>query len=526
MVQAVRRLLWILGIVVAVVAAVLVALWSGVVFRLPGGLTVNFPGFSGDPMPDDVLRQRIRLPAGFSISTYAAGVPSARMLRFTPRGDLLVSSPPQGKVYLLEADADGDGAADGVVELLSGLDRPHGLDLHDGWLYVAETGAVARVRFDAAERRPSGDVERVVTGIPAGGNHWTRTVRVGPDGWIYLSIGSSCNVCIEDDPRRAAIVRYRLDGSDEQVYASGLRNAVGFAWRPETGELYATDNGRDLLGDDFPPCELNVVVEGAFYGWPHANGDRVPDPNYGKGERERIAASIPPVHGFAAHTAPLGIAFYDAEAFPERYRGAAFVALHGSWNRSTKIGYEVVGLFFEADGSVREEAFAKGFEIDEKVHGRPVDVAVGPDGALYVSDDFTGSVYRIVYGEAPAARRAAPVPAATVVGARTGAQETAEVVVGEGAAGADRRAELAPEEILAVSSRGAGLFAASGCAACHIEGHQTGGETLKPLAGLAARYTVDSLAVFLAAPQPPMPLYPFDEQQRRDLAVHLLAAHP
>jgi glucose/arabinose dehydrogenase len=363
---------------------------------------------------------------------------------------------------------------------------------------------VARVRFDSATRQLGGSGERFIRGLPAGGSHWTRTVRVGPDGWIYVSIGSSCNVCIEDDPRRAAIVRYRADGSGEEVFASGLRNSVGFDWRPGTEDLYATDNGRDLLGDDFPPCELNRVVEGGFYGWPFANGDRVPDPRYGKGEEARIAASIPPAHGFAAHTAPLGITFYDHGAFPERYRGAAFVALHGSWNRASKIGYEVVALFFDAEGSVREESFASGFEVDGKVYGRPVDAAVGPDGALYVSDDFTGSIYRIAYGETTRARGAG-APAV------------------DAAPGGDPLAALGAEERARASDRGRALFDANGCAACHVAGAQKGGETYKPLEDLRARYTIESLATFLAAPQPPMPLYPFDDSQRRDVAVHLLA---
>jgi glucose/arabinose dehydrogenase len=241
-----------------------------------------------------------------------------------------------------------------------------------------------------------GDLETVVEGIPGGGNHWTRTLRFGPDGWMYVSIGSSCNVCEERDPRRAAIVRYRPDGSGAEVFATGLRNAVGFDWRPGSGELYATDNGRDLLGDDFPPCELNRVVQGGFYGWPRANGDRVPDPDRGAGHEEEIARSIPPVHGFRAHTAPLGMTFLRSESLPPAYRGAALAALHGSWNRSRKDGYEVVSLHWTGD-VVEERRFLWGFEVDEDVVGRPVDVLEGPDGAIYVSDDYAGSVYRIVW---------------------------------------------------------------------------------------------------------------------------------
>ncbi len=387
-----QRLKWILA-----VGAVLIALaYTARRRHWLSGVTFNGPSGTAAPMPEATLRDRIQLPEGFAIGTFASDIPSARMLRFTATGDLLVSSRGTGKVWLVDRDGDGDGHADGQQVLLKGLNSPHGLVLHEDWLYVAETDAVLRVRFDAASRTASGELERIIRGLPTGG-HATKTIGIGPDGLLYLSMGSSCNVCINEDRRRAAITRYQLDGSGEQVYATGLRNAVGFAWQPGTGALYATDNGRDLLGDDFPPDELNRIVEGAFCGWPFANGDRVPDPNYGAGKDDLIATSIPPAHSFAAHVAALGITFYTATSFPEHYRGAAFVAQHGSWNRSRKSGYKVVALRFAADGWIDEEDFASGFEIDEKVYARPVDVAVGPDGALYVSDDFTGSIYRIAY---------------------------------------------------------------------------------------------------------------------------------
>lgn len=484
-------------------AATLAGLLGCSNYYLPlGRMTVNFPGFTGDAMAESEVRTRLRVPEGFAVNTWASGIENARFMRFTETGDLLVSSPRQGKVFLLERDANGDGTADGRRVLLEGLNRPHGIDLHDGWLYVGETDAVLRVRFDATTGRVSGTPERIVTGLPEGGNHWTRTVGIGPDEKLYVSIGSSCNVCIEDDPRRAAIVRYELDGSDERLYATGLRNAVGFDWQPGTGDLYATDNGRDFLGDDFPPCELDRVVAGGFYGWPFANGSRVPDPDYGEGRQDLIAGSIPPVHGFAAHTAPLGMVFYDGTMFPERYRGAIFVAEHGSWNRSRKSGYQVVVVFLE-EGGAREEPFLTGLEVDEKVYGRPVDVAVGPDGALYVSDDFTGSVYRVVYGGA------APLPA-NGPAARPVA--------------ADPLADLGQADLAASRRRGHELWTTHDCATCHVEGG--GADTYRPLAGLAAKYDLASLARFLAVPQPPMPAYPLDDEERRDLAVYLLSSHP
>ena len=370
---------------------------------LPERYAVNAPILQmlrgAAPPEADVIQSRLVVPEGFSVAAYASGLPNARFLRFTPTGDLLVSQPRAGHVSLLERDANADGRADGTRVLIGDLNRPHGLELHDGWLYIAEMDAIGRVRFDAAARRLLGEYERIATGLPSGGNHWSRTVRIGPDGMLYVSVGSSCNVCEERDPRRAAILRFQADGSEPELYATGLRNAVGFDWRPGTGELFATDNGRDLLGDNFPPCELNRVERGGFYGWPFANGDRVPDPDLGAGNEERIEGSIPPVHGFAAHTAPLGIAFLREESTPPELVGSALVALHGSWNRTEKDGYKVVSLHWAEDGSIRERDFLVGFEVDEDVIGRPVDVAQGPDGMIYVSDDFAGMVYRVAFRE-------------------------------------------------------------------------------------------------------------------------------
>lgn len=476
----------------------------------PGGWTVNFAGFSGDPLPERTLRQRIMVPPGFSINVYADGVANARLLLFTDAGDLLVSAPRQGKVLLLAHDANGDGIADGQRVLLEGLYQPHGLAYRDGWLYVAETTGVLRVRFDPTTGTVRGEPERIIRGLPDGGSHWTRTIHIGPDGKLYVSIGSSCNVCVGDDPRRAAILRFNLDGSGEERYATGLRNAVDFAWQPGTGDLYATDNGRDLLGDDFPPDELDRIVPGGFYGWPFANGDRVPDPDFGTGHEREIAVSIPPAHDFAAHVAALGIAFYEPPvgrppaAFPAAYRGAAFVAQHGSWNRSKKIGYQVVALHFGADGTITEEPFAAGFMVDEKVFGRPVGVAVGPDGALYVSDDFTGSIYRVAYGQ-PAAGSAGPAARPTLAG--------------------EPLAGLTADDRERLRARGEALWNANPCAACHLPG-QAATDAYRPLSGLRTKYSIDSLVAFLRTPQPPMPVFPFSDEQRRELAVYLLATYP
>ena len=375
----------------------------GFLFLLPERCTVNMAFLRQDTLAPAELRERIKLPPGSSIAVYASDLPGVRVLRFTEAGDLLASLPEAGSIVLLEQDRNRDGRPDGRREVVGGLERPHGIDVFEGFVYVAETGAIGRMRFDAKTGQAAGPYRRIVRDLPAGGNHWSRSVRFGPDGLMYVTVGSSCNVCIEDHPWRAAMLRFRADGSGAEVYATGLRNTVAFDWRPGAGGpgggvLYGADIGRDLLGDDVPPDELNGIERGGFYGWPYAYGDRVPDPDFGTRNVDLIAGSLTPVHGFAAHSSPTGMTFLRGQGLPADYRGAALVALHGSWNRTEKQGYEVVSLHFAEDGRITERKFAIGFEVDEDVIGRPSDVAEGPDGAIYISDDFTGSVYRVSFG--------------------------------------------------------------------------------------------------------------------------------
>jgi glucose/arabinose dehydrogenase len=376
---------------------------------LPERYAVNAPmlnmmsgWFGADTPAEKLFGARIRVPSGFTVGVFAAELPGVRFLRPLPGGGLLATTPRVGRVWLLSPDRDGDGRSDGSRVLLEALDRPHGLDLHDGWLYVAEASAIGRVRIDPDTGATDGKYEHVVTGLPEGENHWSRQVRFGPDGWMYVTVGSSCNACIEPDPRRAAMLRFRPDGSEPQTYATGLRNSVGYDWQPGTGALYATDNGRDLLGDDFPPCELNLIRQGGFYGWPFANGDRVPDPDLGASHPDRVRDSIPPAHAFGAHVAPLGITFLRNPRLPAEWRGAALVAQHGSWNRTHKSGYKVVSLHWGDDGKITERDFLVGFEENENVIGRPVDVAEASDGTIYVSDDYASSVYWVKFGAAAA----------------------------------------------------------------------------------------------------------------------------
>lgn len=331
--------------------------------------------------PFDLARS-LHLPPGFQISVFASGLNSPRLMAFSPEGELYVSLPRAGSVVKLP-DRDGDGVADQAVPVATGLNRPHGLAFHNGSLYVAETNRVVRLT-------PAG-VDVVVPDLPAGGQHWTRTIGFGPDGMLYVAAGSSCNVCREQDERRAAIMQFRPDGSGGRIYARGLRNAVGLAWHPETGELWATENGRDHLGDDLPPDEINVVRAGSHYGWPQCYGNRVVDAGWGS--EEFCRGTQPPAVALQAHSAPLGLNFYLGTQFPESYLGHLFVALHGSWNRTEPTGYKLIRV--RPDGVV--EDFATGWLAGRLAWGRPVQPVVGPDGALYVSDDHAGAIYRIWY---------------------------------------------------------------------------------------------------------------------------------
>jgi glucose/arabinose dehydrogenase len=337
----------------------------------------------------------IRLPPGFAIELFAKDLGYARFLALDPRGTLLVSVPRAGRVLALPDD-DGNGRADALVPVVEGLDLPHGLAFLDGQLYVAETGRVLRFDYDAAARRVRGEPVVVVPDLPPRGGHWTRTIAVGPDRRLYVSVGSSCNNCEERDRRRAAIYRYEPDGRGGAPFATGLRNAVGLAFRPGTGELWATVNGRDWLGEDRPAEYVTRVEEGGFYGWPYCHwtaGGLVQDPDLGGGEHCRAVRR--PQLLYQAHAAPLGLAFYTGAQFPPEYRGDAFVALHGSWNRSVPVGYKVIRV--RLGGTPVAEDFATGWLAGSRSWGRPVDLAVAPDGALFLSDDGLGAVYRITY---------------------------------------------------------------------------------------------------------------------------------
>jgi glucose/arabinose dehydrogenase len=336
----------------------------------------------------------LKVPAGFAIEVFAAKVGSPRFMALDPSGTLLVSEPARGRVLALP-DRGGRGKADGIQTVVNGLDQPHGLAFKDGALYVAENGRVQRFHYDPATLKATQPTV-IVPGLPAGSGHWTRTVVFGPDGAMYVSVGSSCNVCRESDKRRAAVLRYNADGSGERIFASGLRNAVGLAFQPGTGALWATVNERDWRGDDLPPDMITEVRDGAFHGWPDCltvGGKVIPDDRFEKGARcDRVT---PPTVEIQAHSAPLGLAFYTGTQFPAEYRGSLFVAFHGSWNRTVPTGYKVVRVRFRDGKPAGVEDFATGWLDGPSAWGRPVDLIVGRDGALYLSDDGAGRIYRI-----------------------------------------------------------------------------------------------------------------------------------
>jgi glucose/arabinose dehydrogenase len=340
---------------------------------------------------------KLKLPQGFKINVFATAK-EPRMMTWTPGGVLLVSDMGAGDVLALP-DRNHDGKADETVKVLTGLKMPHGMAFHDGKLYVAETNRT--VRYDWNEQTLKATNPQVITKTPTGG-HSTRTILFAPNGKLYLSIGSSCNVCIEKDQRRAAVVEMNPDGTGERIFAKGLRNAVGIVWNDKTNSIWTTENGRDMLGDDLPPEEINDLgKDGGDFGWPYCYGNKLANPEYK--DAKRCASTIPPAVEMQAHSAPLGLAFNRGSQFPAEYKDDLFVAFHGSWNRSIPTGYKVVRIHW-TNGKPQVEDFLTGFlpegsKSRDGLVGRPVGVLFAQDGTLFVTDDEDGTIYRVTYGK-------------------------------------------------------------------------------------------------------------------------------
>jgi len=337
---------------------------------------------------------RLSAPPGFTVSVYASDLGNPRGMAWSPDGSLYVCDMNNGRILRLIDDGQGESREFQVV--LEGLRHPHSLAFYRGDLYVGETHRVSR--FKLGDHRLTGEDGRTIADLPSGGGHSTRTVLFGPDGKLYVSIGSSCNACVEEDERRASLWRCDPDGARFEVFAKGLRNAVGLAFQPGTNQLFASCNGRDFLGDDLPPECLYEVQQGRHYGWPYSyslHGKAVPDPDFGRGKL--------PQNGFSwleyqAHAAPLGIHFYEGANFTEAYRRGLFVCFHGSWNRTVPVGYKVVFVpLDEKNKPGKPRDFLWGFLNGAERVGRPVELLTGPRGELYVSDDHGGRIFKVVY---------------------------------------------------------------------------------------------------------------------------------
>jgi glucose/arabinose dehydrogenase len=349
---------------------------------------------------------QIKLPPGFTIDLYATGVPNAREMVLGPKGTLFVGSRSAKTVYAI-VDRDHDQKADKVFTIATGLTDPNGVAFRDGALYVAEVSRITR--YDDIESKLENPPAPVVVNkdLPTESHHGQKFIRFGPDGMLYVPVGGPCNVCERtDDPRFATILRMKPDGTGTEIFASGVRNSVGFDWHPQTRELWFTDNGRDLLGDDIPPDELNHAPrKGMAFGFPYCHAGEVKDPEFG--DKHACSEFEPPARKLDPHGAAIGMRFYTGRMFPAEYHNQIFIAEHGSWNRSVPIGYRVMVAKLDgskvtsftpfAEGWLQGVGTTRGNTTNGQAWGRPADVLVMPDGALLVSDDSADAIYRITY---------------------------------------------------------------------------------------------------------------------------------
>lgn len=361
------------------------------------------------PQTPPISLDQLKLPAGFKIEVYAEGLPSARQIAIGAKGTVFVGSRTARNVYAL-VDRNKDHKADEVKIIASGLTQPSGIAFRNGSLFVA---AVTRIlRYDGIEDALDAPPEPVVVydQLPSGQGHTWKYLGFGPDGLLYVPVGAPCNICERaDEPRFATILRMNPDGTNVEIFAHGVRNTVGFDWHPETRELWFTDNGRDDMGDDVPNDELNVAPKGGLhFGFPYCHQGDVKDPVFG--DKKPCAQTEPPAHLMGPHVAAIGMRFYRGSMFPREYRNAIFIAHHGSWNRSQPVGYRVMVAKVTGRKVTSHEPFVDGFlrgvrgtptanRATGDASARPADVAVMPDGALLISDDQGGRIFRVSYGK-------------------------------------------------------------------------------------------------------------------------------
>ena len=366
----------------------LCAFWAAVlIFSILSWLKADSMG--AEKLPLD----KIQLPPGFEISLYAE-VPGARSMSLSPSGTLFIGTQKAGKVYAIQTR--GGEQNKKPVLLAQGLNTPNGVAFRDGALYVAEISRV--LRYDGIESRLNDVPKPVVVNnsFPTDRQHGWKFIAFGPDERLYIPVGAPCNICEPDADRYTLINRMKADGSGVEVFARGIRNTVGFDWHPQTKELWFTDNGRDRQGDDVPPDELNHAPKpGLHFGYPYCHGGDIPDPESDK--KRSCSEFTAPAQKLGPHVAALGMRFYTGSMFPSEYKNQIFIAEHGSWNRRTPIGYRVTLVQLQGNRAVSYKTFAEGWLQGSRAWGRPVDVLVMPDGALLVSDDEAGAIYRISY---------------------------------------------------------------------------------------------------------------------------------
>lgn len=340
--------------------------------------------------------ESIRLREGFAVAFYAADVPGARSMTLSEKGTLFVGTRGEGNVYAIP-DKNGDMKGDDVITISSGLTMPNGVVYHKGDLYVAEVNRILKFRDIEKNLNKRIKPEIINDGFPEERHHGWKYIDIGPDNLLYVPVGAPCNICTSGDERFASIMRMNLDGSGLRVFAHGVRNTVGFDWHPETGELWFTDNGRDRMGDDVPPDELNLAFEeGLHFGYPFCHGTNITDPVYGKGVD--CSRFEPPRRELGPHVAALGMLFYTGTMFPAEYKNRILIAEHGSWNRSVPIGYRLTLVRLKGRAALSYEIFADGWLQGSSAWGRPVDIVQMKDGSILVSDDRLGCIYRITYG--------------------------------------------------------------------------------------------------------------------------------